>query len=262
MTPAESAVLGVGLAPTPAASSAPAVSVDAAEFELLLQWVFRERLFGLLVVALDRRALVVGTTERDHLDAVERSAAAHRVALRSTLAAEATAVTAVRVLRRRGVEACVFKGLATAHLDYENPATRTFYDADLHVERRDFERSIDALERAGFHAAQTPMSRRWQRRFARACEMKSSDGVELDLHAAVATGYFGVRLDHGRLRGDRDRLVLGGETVSVFSGPARALISCYGVVLSRGLGLRLQRDLAQQLIGLDDRWPEVVAPEW
>ena len=140
------------------------------------------------------------------------------------------------LLRRAGSEAYVFKGLATAHLD--DTTRRTERSTTPTCTWRGATSSARSMPwtASDSRRAPTPMSRRWQRRFARACEMRSSDGVELDLHAAVATGYFGVRLDHDRLRSDRERVVLGGETVSVFSAPARALISCYGVVLSRGPG--------------------------
>ncbi len=121
-----------------------------------------------------------------------------------------------------------------------------------------FERAIGALTAEGFRKSPTALSPRWERRFARACELRSPDGVELDLHAAVATGYFGAVLDHDRLRTAPDHVSLGGEVVPVFSLPGRALISCYGVVLSRGPGLRLRRDLVQQFDRIGDRWGEVV----
>ena len=255
MTPAEAAVLAADLA---SGSQAP-VEIHGEEFEALLRWSQHERMIGVLVTALEHRIVVVGSRNDGHLDAFGRAREAHRTALRITLAAEATAVHAVRVLRRAGVEPFVFKGSATAHLDYADPALRTFHDADLHVDRSDFGAAIDALVADGFRRSPTVLSSRWERRFARACELKSPDGVELDLHAAVATGYFGERLAHDRLRATPDRVWLGGEEISAFSLPARALISCYGVVLSRGPGRRLERDLLQQLRHLGDRWPEMVS---
>jgi len=256
MTPAEHAVLSARL--EGAAPTASPVTLDGDEFDQLLQWSSNERLFGLLVAALEDGAVVVGSDHDDHLDALERAGDSHRSALRNTLAAEATAVQAVRVLRSARIEAFVFKGSATAHLDYPDPAMRSFYDADLHVNRADFGAAIDALVADGYRKSPTPMSARWERRFARACEMRSSDGVELDLHAAVATGYFGMVLDHDLLRRSSCSVDMGGEPVSAFSLPARTLISAYGVVLSRGPGLRLERDLAQQLANLGDRWPELI----
>lgn len=256
MTPAETAVLAAAL-PESAVAAAP-VMIDGNEFASLSNWSSGERLFGPLVAALERRRILVGPDDEDHSAVIEHAQRTHRAALRTTLAAEATAIRAVRVLRRVGIEAYVFKGLATAHLDYDDPALRTFHDADLHVERSDFDRAIEALAVDGFRASPTPMGRRWQRRFARACEMRSPDGVELDLHAAVATGYFGERLDHDGLRRDGEQVVLGGESITTFAPAARALISCYGVVLSRGPGFRLHFDLARQFAKLGTRWPEVV----
>ena len=262
MNPAQAATLNADLdaggevagGPMSTPSSETPIEVAPESFEHLLNWAVRERVAGLLCAAIESGIIDVEA----QVGALERAREIHREALRSSIAAEATAVQAVSVLRRAGIEALAFKGVANAHLDYTDPAMRTFFDADLHVTREDFGRAIDTLTTEGFQKSPTFMSARWERRFARACELRSPDGVELDLHAAVATGYFGAMLDHDQLRSAPDRFALGGEPMSAFCLPARALISCYGIVLSRGPGVRLQRDLIQQIMCLGDRWPEVL----
>jgi hypothetical protein len=183
--------------------------------------------------------------------------------MRSSLAAEATGLAAIEALRAAGVEPFAFKGIAAAHLDYDDPSQRHFFDADLLVPRPDLARAIDALSAAGFRRNGPSIGRRWEHRFARAVELRFRDGVELDLHASLATGYFGWTLDHDRLRLDREEFDLGGIECSAFGPTGRFLISCYAVVLSRGPGLRLQRDMAQQLFvtGVDWKATAAVAGE-
>ena len=153
----------------------------------------------------------------------------------------------------------MFKGIATAHLDYDDPSQRHFFDADLLVPRPDLPRAIDVLSAAGFGRDGPSISRRWEHRFARAVELRFRDGVELDLHASLATGYFGWTLDHDLLRLDRKEIDLGGIECSAFGPMGRFLISCYAVVLSRGPSLRLQRDLAQQLFITEADWRSAAA---
>jgi hypothetical protein len=78
--------------------------------------------------------------------------------------------------------------------------------------------------------------------------------VELDVHASIAEGYFGAVLDHDALLVDHDEFTLGGVTCRTFSAPGRLLGSAYAVVLSRGPGVRLLRDLAQQLFVTGVDW--------
>ena len=221
----------------------------------LLQWASTERLVGLLSSAVVHGELVIDGDD----DASGQLAEALHRALRSSLAAEATAVVAVTELRRRGIEAVLFKGSANAHLDYPSPAQRNFFDVDLLVRREDFGPAIETMLDSGFERTSTPLGRRWERRFARAAELRSNDGVEVDLHAALATGYFGVILDHEALRSDVTDLPLGGVDCHAFGSTTRFLVSCYGVVLSRGPALRLHRDMAQQLFVTAADWRAAAA---
>ncbi len=191
---------------------------------------------------------------------VDAPRVAHLAGLRGSLAAEATGVAAVAALADAGIEPTLFKGLANAHLDYDRPEQRTFFDADLLVSRREFAATVDILVAAGFTRTTPPLRERWEQRFARAIELRSPDGVELDLHASLATGYFGEILDHDALRDDAQANA-GASTVRLAGvdhrcfGPAgRLLISSYAIVLSRGPGIRLLRDLAQQLLVTGADW--------
>ncbi len=250
---AQRAVLFTGLPGAVVARDA--ATISPVELGPLLQWASNERLAGLLSWAVGCGELVIDGGDDEGAQVAE---ALHR-ALRSSLAAEATAVVAVTELRRRGVEAVVFKGTANAHLDYPSPTQRNFFDADLIVRRQDFAPAIETMLDSGFERTNVPLGRRWERRFARAAELRSPNGVEVDLHAALATGYFGVILDHESLQSDVADFRLGDVECRAFGPTTRFLISCYGVVLSRGPALRLHRDLAQLLFVTAADWKAAAA---
>lgn len=168
----------------------------------------------------------------------------HLAGLRATVAAEATAVWAVEVLERTGVGGWLLKGLASAHLDYHDPSLRTSYDADVLVSRADLGAAVEALIEAGCSRVAPPIRPAWERRYARAVVLVSPDGVEIDLHAAVVDGYFGVTLDHDRLCRDSVEVVLGGRPCRMLSSPGRLVATSYALVLGRGPRARLIRDLA------------------
>lgn len=259
LTPAQRAVLLSGI-PLPGDGVAP-VELEPAAFDELIAWAERERLSGLL-----HRACLAGdvTIHPDAALHAERLLAVLDEAVvtgaRSSLTAEATGVAAVEALRASGIEGRLFKGIATSHLDYQDPTERTFFDADVVVRRCDLGHSVDVLQRAGFRRGGAFMRPAWERRFARAVELRFDAGAELDLHAALATGYFGMVLDHHVVWADVESLRLGGIDCRLFGATSRLLISCYAIVLSRGPRSRLVADLARQLLVSGADWETAV--EW
>ncbi len=260
LSPAQLAVLASGLTLDLPVARRP-VAVSAHQCAELGQWAAVERLDGLLW-----NAVATGEIAVRPADDVEAGMEkwrkdirdCHLAGLRSSLAAESTGAIAVSTLQRKGITPLLFKGLANAHLDYPDPSWRTFFDADLLVPRSDFARSIEVLMAAGFTRAMPPLRTRWERRFGRAAELRSPQGVELDLHASLSTGYFGGILDHDQLRADTVNVEIGGVRCAAFGASARLLISGYAMVLSRGAGLRLYRDFAQQLLVTGADWAEAV----
>ena len=114
------------------------------------------------------------------------------------------------------------------------PVVRTSYDADVLVSRADLGAAVEALTVAGCCRVAPPIRPAWERRFARAVVLVSPDGVEIDLHAAVVDGYFGVTLDHDRLRRDSVEVVLGGRPCRMLSPHGRFVATSYALVLARG----------------------------
>jgi hypothetical protein len=153
------------------------------------------------------------------------------------------------VLSDAGVTSWLLKGLASGHADYPDPALRTSFDADLLVARADLGRALDALLAAGCRRTTPALRDWWERRFARAVELVSPDGTEIDLHSAIVDGAHGVTLDHDRLRDHSAEIDLAGRRCNVLSPPARLLAASYALMLSRGLNLRLARDITQLTTG-------------
>ncbi len=238
--PGELAVVNHGL-PGWKGDSGSAATEQLAE---LASWAAEHRLTGLLyecMVAAD-------------LDVPPIVAELHLGTLRQAVSVEVEACRAIGVLRRSGLEPIVFKGVAAAHLDYADPAQRTFYDVDIIVARAEFASAMGALDAGGWSHVESPLGATWERRFARAAQFISPSGIEVDLHASLAAGFFGVRLDHDRLWAATETFDLGGVAITAMHRDARLLSSCCALVLSRGGNLRLVRDVAQQIMVSGASW--------
>jgi hypothetical protein len=207
----------------------------------IVHWAAQERLDGLAWLALAGPDSPWPLTETQRAALLE----CHLGGLRATVAAEAAAVWAVETLDRAGVRSWLLKGLASGHLDYPDPAMRTSFDADLLVARRDLGTALDALLAAGCRRRTPPLRGWWERRYARAIELVSPDGVEIDLHAAIADGAFGVTFDHDALRRDSGWVELAGRRCGVLSPAGRLVAASVALVLTRGPNLRLARDIVQ-----------------
>ena len=77
----------------------------------------------------------------------------------------------------------------------------------------------------------------------------SPDGVEIDLHAAVADGAFGITLNHDELRQGSEEIEVAGRRCRVLSPAGRLVATSAALVLTRGPNLRLARDIAQMTAG-------------
>lgn len=232
------AILTVGLDVAGVALPRPLTDDEVAD---IVDWAAQERLDGLAWLALAGPDSPWPLTETQRTALLE----CHLGGLRATVAAEAAAVWAVEILDRAAVRSWLLKGLASGHVDYPDPALRTSFDADLLVARRDLGTALDALLAAGCRRRTPPLRGWWERRYARAIELVSPDGVEIDLHAAIADGAFGVSFDHDALRRDSGWVELAGRRCDVLSPAGRLVAASVALVLTRGPNLRLARDIVQ-----------------
>ena len=179
-------------------------------------WAADHRLGGLLWAALDGGAITLVPAD------IERARNLQLGELRRTLRIEATAAQVVEALAEAGVSSRLLKGLAAGHLDYPDPAWRNSVDTDVLIGRGDLTRALETLAGLGISRTRPGLAPWWERRFARTVELSCPAGVEVDLHMALAVGWFGVRLDHDHLLAlPADTFDLGGVPASALPGPAR-----------------------------------------
>lgn len=250
LTQAQRAIVGWGVAERLAAP----VVLDELESSRLRQWADRTQLVAPTWAAFEAGAVVLTEIEAGHLRDT------HLREQHRTLLCEAAAAELSDLLAGHGIETRALKGLASARLDHPDPALRTFSDVDLLVRRVDLPGALGVLKHAGHRMVEATPARWWLHRYGRAVTLRGPVGVEVDLHAAIVVGYFGVRLDHDRLFDlGPDEIELGGTTVRALPLPARLLASAYAAVLSRGRHERLWRDLAAQVLGgSEDDWRAAV----
>jgi hypothetical protein len=173
--------------------------------------------------------------------------------------AVATAAEALVVLRNAEVDVRVLKGVATSRLDYSDPADRMFGDADLLIRRDDYGAALNVLTKAGFLREQPAVRGWWEQRFGKAVVFRAPVGGELDLHLAIAGGYFGARLDHEELWATAsDPFDVGGVDTHGLDAEGRLLHACAHAVLGGGSGLRTMRDIAQLVLVTGADWQLVI----
>lgn len=114
--------------------------------------------------------------------------------LGSQLRVETTSMRVIDALLDAGIDFRVVKGMATAYLDYPNPALRTFGDLDLLVRRTDMSRAIDVLGLLDEGSFRALRGGDWRLQHALPFVV---DGVEVDLHVRLlhqAAGHCAERL--------------------------------------------------------------------
>lgn len=179
--------------------------------------------------------------------------------LRACLAVEELTVIAVDALASAGVAVRILKGVAIAHLDHADPATRLFGDVDLLVRPLEHKRALLALSSVGITRVRPPVRGWWERRFGKAVVLRAQSGAELDLHLRLTGGFFGERIDHDflwLLPGEPFRLA--GRSVEALDREMRLLHACLHVALGANSGLRAIHDVAHLVIVRQADWAATV----
>jgi hypothetical protein len=224
----------------------PRQPVDPPQWRQLLGSVRRQRLTGLLNASVLEDAFPTTSEQR------EEAVTAHLRALAGVLALERLLLGVLDALERRGIAVRVLKGTAIGHLDYPDPALRTFGDVDLLVRPESFDAAVAALSDAG-HRRRYPQPRPgFDSRFSKGTSFVTVDGFEIDLHRTFTMGPFGLRLALDRLWERSTEFDLGGRAVSALGAEERFLHACYHATLGE-VRPRLMplRDTAQLLLERD-----------
>jgi Uncharacterised nucleotidyltransferase len=245
MNPAAARVL-VGLAGygLPGASSAfPDGVLDDDVWDAVFSEVYRQRLTGHLVHAIDDGALTVkDTQEAAALDVHER-------ALALALVLEQLLLTTMRRLDRRGVAARVLRGPAVAHTVYPEPGLRSFADIDLLVAGADYDAMLALLCTNGARRRFREPRRGFERRFGKGVCLEVSGGLEIDVHRTLVAGPFGLAIDADALFENSARFRLGGQALEGLDAEDRLLDACVHATLDwKQPRLAALRDVAQMIL--------------
>lgn len=194
----------------------------------------RNRITPLLV-----HALSGGLIELDDDQAAELTDQQFRI-MTTSVAIEAVALRAVSVLDEGGVDVRVAKGMATAHLDYPNPALRQFGDVDLLVPPAQFDDAIAVLHAEGMASKYALRGGRWRVQHSVPI---AADGLEIDLHHRLlhqAGGHLAARLD---LFADPQTYEVGGRMLHALPAPVRLIQAAGQNVLSASEDTKLSSDV-------------------
>jgi Uncharacterised nucleotidyltransferase len=204
------------------------------------------RLTGLLDAAIGDGALPA-TGEQ-----ARQARAEHRTAQLRVLTLERELVTVLDLLATAGVACRVLKGSAVAHLDYPDPALRSFNDLDVLVRGRDIDRAAAVLTGAGFRRTLAQPRPGFDRRFDKGMTLVPAAGYELDLHRTLVLGPWGVLVDLDQLWDGGQEFRIVGRAVLALSAHNRFLHACYHAALGNWpLRLGSLRDVAELLRRFD-----------
>lgn len=221
----------------------PAGAPDGTAWAELVVSVKRQRLAGLLALAVADGAVEVDAAR------AEQVAALHRTAMVKAVVLERALLTTTDVLGHAGVDLRVLKGTAVAHLDYPDPAQRCFGDVDLLVRAEQFDAAIEALRAGGYERLFPEPRPGFQRRFGKGNCMVTPEHHEIDLHRTLAMGPFGLTIVLDDLWANGATFRLAGQDVPALAGEERFLHACFHASLGDPIPrLSVLRDVAQMLL--------------
>ncbi|HEX4490229.1 MAG TPA: nucleotidyltransferase family protein [Acidimicrobiia bacterium] len=210
-----------------------------ADFARLLESVASERLVGLLGAAIADGAWPVTNDQRVAAAALQVDVATASVLLERLL------LGVVDRFAADGIGARVLKGPAVAHLDYGDPAWRSFGDLDLLVRGDDVERAIAALMGLGGHRDVPELRRNFDRRFGKGATIEMPGDLEVDLHRTLVTGPLGVTVRPDDLFATASTFALGGRRLDALGTEERFVHACVHAALSPDAPRAAVRDVAQ-----------------
>jgi hypothetical protein len=167
---------------------------------------------------------------------------------------EALAVRTADLLDNAGIRWRLTKGPALAHLDYPDPAVRTFGDVDLVVHPSDWSAAFRLLSAHGYRRGAPTLPGGYDDRYGKGATLTSPDGLEVDLHRRFAVGRFGVTAKLEALFESSDTILLAGRQVPVLDPAGRLLHACFHAALGGFRGLRAFCDVAQLILGSGADW--------
>jgi hypothetical protein len=238
-----------------ASRPSPTEPLASDEWTALLTAAESHRVLGLLRSTVDAGLLPATDAQRT------QARSAHRMVLLRVLSLEQHLVKVTSLLAEAGIESRVLKGSAYAHLDYPDPALRSFIDLDLLFRPSDIARTVAVLSSAGFERTLAEPRPGFDRRFDKGTTLRCED-FEIDLHRTFVLGPWGFRVQLDELWAASESFTIGGHDLTALSAPHRFLHACYHAALGDWpLRLGSLRDVAElhpadepAMIALATRW--------
>lgn len=226
-------------------------------FGQLLEDAAKYRVTGWLMAAIGAGALPASDEQARVVRAI------HGTQLVRMMMLERELLGIIDVLTESGIETRVLKGCAVAHLDYPDPALRSFIDLDVLVRARDIDRTAAVLTASGFRRTLAEPQPGFDRRFDKGMTLVPAAGYELDLHRTFVLGPWGALMRLDQLWDEGEEFTLAGRRLRALSGPNRFMHACFHAALGDWpLRLGSLRDVVQMLPGLDEAKVRQLATDW
>lgn len=163
------------------------------------------------------------------------------------------------VLSSLALEHRFLKGPTVAHRFYADPALRPFIDIDVLVEDPALEAAVSVLMGSDHRRVQPDPFPAYTRRYSKSVALRSTSGVEVDVHRTIADGPFGMRSSAAKLcRRPAAAVLIGSAAVPALDPAAAFVNACTSAVASYDrIALGTLRDVAQIGRELGDRVGEV-----
>lgn len=256
LVPALEAVAAYGLVGTRRAL--PTEPLAEPEWSAFLDAAAAERLVGLLALAILDGAFPATEEQIESVANLETDVAVVALMLERLLLAVADRFVGA------GIDFRVLKGPSVAHVDYPEPALRSFGDLDLLVRGADFAGAVAVLEADGGRRAVPELRRGFDYRFGKGATISMPGRLEVDLHRTFVAGPLGMMIDLDGLFETSTGFVLGDRLLLGLGTEERFLHACVHAALGRPTRLNSLRDIAQMALagdldlarvyGLADSW--------
>ena len=235
------------------------VSLEGSAAREVLARAAFDHLTGFLADAV--LADVVGVTDESLLSTLSQQ---WHDELRICVRLEALAVRTAQLLATKGISWRLTKGAALAHLDYPDPAIRTFGDIDLIIHPDDWSGTLNSLAAKGYRRQAPTLSGRYDHHYGKGATLTAPEGLQVDLHRRFAVGRFGVTSRMEDLFTSSETIELAGLTIPVLNPAGRLLHACFHAALGGFRRLRAFRDVAQLIVVTGADWEETfsVARSW
>lgn len=207
------------------------VEPTEADWTSWVELAVENRAIPLLYEAVVRSASSLRTDQIALIDAMQLDVAGAMVRL------EREALDVASLLSARGTDFALLKGLATAHLDYDDPSHRQFGDIDLLIDPEDLDDVLKQLGEAGW--SQVYALPRGHKPFTHAVTLKGPGLAELDVHQRIAHRALGLMVPTRSLLDARVPFTIAGQPVWALSVIDRTIHAAIHSLTSRGAYRRL-----------------------